>query len=53
MPDGHRLVCRQVDHGLCGEEPVDLTLGGELRAEELLRNCELLGLLVGLSVHVY
>ena len=53
MPDGYRLVRREVDHSLGGEETVDLTLRGELRAEELLRNCELLGLLVGLSIHVY
>ena len=33
MPDGDSLVWRQVDHGLGGEEPVDLSFGGVLGAE--------------------
>ena len=33
MPDGDGLVWRQVDHGLGGEEPVDLSFGGVLGAE--------------------
>ena len=33
MPDGDSLVWRQVDHGLGGEEPVDLSFGGVFGAE--------------------
>ena len=33
MPDGDGLVWRQVDHGLGGEEPVDLSFGCVFGAE--------------------
>jgi len=33
MPDGDRLVRRQVDRRLHGQEAIDLALGAELRVE--------------------
>ena len=33
VPDRNRLVWREVDHSLGGEEPIDLSLGAELGVE--------------------
>ena len=52
MPDRHRLVWRELDHGLGGEEAVDLSLGAELGVEQVDINLDLIDSLVWLGVHV-
>ena len=52
MPDRNCLVWREVDHGLGGEEPVDLSLGAELGVEQVDINLDLIDSLVWLGVHV-
>ena len=52
VPDRDRLVRREVDHGLGGEEPVDLPLGAELGVEQVDINLDLVVSLVWLGVHV-
>ena len=46
VPDRHRLVRREVDHGLGGKEPVDLPLGAELGVEQVNVNLDLVVSLV-------
>ena len=52
VPDRHRLVWREVDTGLSGEEPVDLSLGAKLGVEQVDINLDLVDSLVWLGVHV-
>ena len=49
MPDGDRLVRRQVDRCLHGQEAVDLTLGSELRVEVV----DVHGLCFGFAAEVH
>ena len=41
VPDRNRLVWREVDHSLGGEEPIDLSLGAELGVEQVDVNLDL------------
>ena len=52
VPDRHRLVRGEVDPGLGGEEPIDLSLGAELGVEQVDINLDLIDSLVWLGVHV-
>ena len=51
VPDRHRLVWREVDTGLGGEEPIDLSLGAELGVKQVNVNLDLVVSLILQSFH--